>query len=192
MAPRKELSWKIFPWAALAVTLLLCGCAAAPPAPPVAPLPPPRPRFTPQEVALDRALGRFYGAPYRFGGTTPAGVDCSGLVLAVYQQLGLALPRTAADQFTAGQPVPLNRLRFGDVVFFNRFCQVNKSAPYLAGVLPPASLRQICHNGIYLGGGRFMHASNRGVKVSRLDAEVWRRSYAGARRYLLPRAPGSP
>ena len=188
----RELTRKIPPWLALAATFFLWGCAARPPAPPVAPLPPPRPWLTPQEAVLERAVGQFYGAPYRFGGTTPAGVDCSGLVLAVYQQVGLALPRSAADQFTTGQPVPFNNLRFGDVVFFNRFCQVKKSAPYMASILPPASLLQVCHNGIYLGGGRFMHASSQGVQVSRLDAEVWRRSYVGARRYLLSGVPGSP
>jgi len=141
---------------------------------------------------LDRALRQFYGAPYRSGGTTPEGVDCSGLVLGVYQRVGLALPRTAADQFTTGQSIPLGRLRFGDVVFFNRFCQVKKSDPYRAELLPPAFLLEVCHNGIYLGDGRFLHASSRGVQVSHLGAEVWRNSYIGARRYLFPGGAESP
>jgi cell wall-associated NlpC family hydrolase len=115
--------------------------------------PPPRPLPTPQEAALDRALKEFAKAPYRSGGVSPAGVDCSGLVMAVYQRLGLALPRTAADQFTTGEPVPPGRLRFGDVVFFNRLSQVKKSGPYLANMLPPATRFEVCHNGIYIGGG---------------------------------------
>ncbi len=178
--------------AALAATLLLWGCAKAPRRPRVAPLPPPRALPTPQEAALNRALGDFSRAPYRSGGTTPAGVDCSGLVLAVYQRVGLALPRTAAQQFTEGQPVSPGGLRFGDVVFFNRYCQETKAGPYMAGVLPSTYVSEVCHNGIYLGNGKFIHASPRGVEVSRLDAEVWRRSYTGARRFLLPGGPGSP
>lgn len=174
------------------IAWFLAGCAAAPPRPPVVPLPPPRPLLTPQEAALERALGEFSRAPYQSGGITPAGVDCSGLVLAVYQRVGLALPRTVAQQFAAGEAVSPGRLRFGDVVFFNRYCQVKKSGPYLASILSPDYASQICHNGIYLGEGRFMHASLRGVEVSRLDAEVWRHSYAGARRFLLPGGPGGP
>ncbi|MGQ9688995.1 MAG: C40 family peptidase [Desulfobaccales bacterium] len=179
--------------AALTLILLLGGCAKAPRRPPEpAVSPPPKPSLTPQEAALERALRDFYKAPYRSGGITPAGVDCSGLVMGVYQRLGLALPRTAADQFTAGQPVPLGRLRFGDVVFFNRYCQVKKSGPYLAHILPSAEMAEICHNGIYLGNGLFMHASSQGVEVSRLDAEVWKNSFVGARRYLLGNSAAGP
>ncbi len=193
MAEKHKLIRKGLLLAALATTLLLWGCARPPrKPPPVASLPPPRALPTPQEAALSRALGAFYRTPYRSGGTTPAGVDCSGLVLAVYQRVGLALPRTAAQQFTEGQPVSPGNLRFGDVVFFNRYCQETKAEPYMASVLPPAYVSQICHNGIYLGEGRFIHASPRGVEVSRLDAEVWRRSFTGARRFLLPGGPSSP
>jgi cell wall-associated NlpC family hydrolase len=130
-------------------------------------------------------LGAFYRAPYRSGGTTPAGVDCSGLVLAVYQRVGLSLPRTTTDQFTAGQPVPRNRLRFGDVVFFNRYCYGQKKVAYMASMFPPEHLSEICHAGIYVGDGRFLHAStSRGVEISRLDDEAWRRSFVGARRFF--------
>lgn len=165
------------------------GCAPAPPRPPAVLPPPPPVPATPKELALERALQEFSRAPYRRGGVTPAGVDCSGLVLAVFQRVGLSLPRTVEEQFTVGQPVPRERLRFGDVVFFNRYCQVKKSAPYLAGILNPQPLSQICHNGIYLGGGRFMHASPRGVEVASLEADTWRLSYAGARRYLETGTP---
>lgn len=142
---------------------------------------------TPQEAALEKAIAEFSRAPYRLGGTTPAGVDCSGLVFGVFQRVGLSLPRTVEEQFSQGRPVPRNQLRFGDVVFFNRYCQVKKSSPYLASLWTPGYLSQVCHNGIYLGQGRFLHASPRGVEVASLEGEIWRLSYTGARRYLLPK-----
>jgi len=172
--------------AALGAALLLVSCAGAPPPPPppepLAPLP--QVSRNPREVALERALGEFSGTPYVSGGTTPDGVDCSGLIQALYQRAGMQLPRTVADQYQAGQPVARQDLNFGDVVFFNRYCQTRGQGPILAGILSPGFEDEVCHNGIYLGGGRFMHASPRGVFISRLDAEVWRVSYRGARRYF--------
>jgi cell wall-associated NlpC family hydrolase len=174
---------------ALSAACLLAGCAGAPPPPPLGPVaPPPAVTRNPQEVALEVALGEFYGAPYRSGGTTPAGVDCSGLVQALYQRAGVKLPRTVAQQYQAGRPVGREELRFGDVVFFNRYCQTRGRDVFLAGILSPGWSDEVCHNGFYLGGGRFVHASPRGVFVSRLDAEVWQVSFRGARRYL----PGGP
>ena len=177
---------------ALIAALLLAGCGAPPPPRPQAmPLPPPGPppSRTVQEAALEQAISGFHGAPYRSGGTDPSGVDCSGLIQATFHQAGVNLPRTVAQQFGEGQPVALHNLRFGDVVFFNRFCQTARSRKYFAaGMLNPAYDEQVCHNGIYLGQGRFVHASPKGVFVSRLDAEVWRVSFLGARRYL----PGGP
>ncbi len=171
--------------AALAAALLLAGCAGAPPPPPPSVGPPPAVWRSPQGVALERALGEFYGAPYRSGGTTPEGVDCSGLIQALYQRAGVILPRTVAEQFNEGRPVAPGELRFGDVVFFNRYCQARGRSPFLAGMLPPAYADEVCHNGLYLGDGRFVHASPQGVFVSRLDAEIWRISFKGARRYLV-------
>jgi cell wall-associated NlpC family hydrolase len=178
-------TYRRFLFAALAAAWLLAGCAEAPPPPPLGPLaPPPAVTRNPQEMALERALGDFYGAPYRSGGCTPAGVDCSGLVQALYQRAGVHLPRTVAQQYQEGTPVGREDLRFGDVVFFNRYCQTRGREVYLAGILSPGFADEVCHNGVYLGGGRFIHASPRGVFISRLDAEVWRVSYRGARRYL--------
>ncbi len=166
--------------------MLLAGCAGAPPPPSAAPEGPVSPAgHSAQEVALEQALGEFYGAPYRPGGTTPEGFDCSGLVQAMLQRAGVKVLRTVAQQFNEGQPVGPQELRFGDVVFFNRYCQIRSPDFFLAGILPPAfNANEVCHNGVYLGEGRFVHASPRGVAVSRLDAEVWRVSYRGARRYL--------
>jgi cell wall-associated NlpC family hydrolase len=169
------------------IALLVAGCAGAPP--------PPRPRSrvrvaplptvtrNPQEVALEVGLGEFYGAPYHSGGTSPGGVDCSGLVMALYQRAGIKLPRTVAQQYHVGRPVKRGDLRFGDVLFFNRYCQIRGPDVYLASLLPGFE-DKVCHNGIYLGDGRFVHASPRGVSISRLDNRVWKMAYRGARRYL--------
>ena len=141
-----------------------CGCAGAPP--------PERPGLGPpptlmgrnsQEVALERGLGEFYGAPYRSGGTTPAGVDCSGLIQALFQRAGVMVPRTVALQYSAGRPVAPGELRFGDVVFFNRFCQTrSRGFFHLANILPSFSAEEVCHDGIYIGDRHFIHASPRG------------------------------
>ncbi len=172
--------------AAVGAALLLAGCAGAPPPkPPLGPVAPlPGVGRNPLEMAIEQALGDFHGAPYRSGGTTPAGVDCSGLVQALYQRAGIRLPRTVAQQYQEGKPVERGALRFGDVVFFNRYCQTRGHDFFLAGILSLGSGDEVCHDGVYLGGGRFIHASPRGVFISRLDAEVWRVSYRGARRYL--------
>jgi cell wall-associated NlpC family hydrolase len=170
---------------ALAMTLLLAGCAGAPPPRPhkrVAALP--AVERNPRAMALEQAMGDFYGAPYRYGGTTPAGVDCSGLVQALYHKAGIRLPRTVAQQFRGGKPVSRDNLRFGDVVFFSRYCQTRGRDVVIAGFLYPGYTNEVCHDGIYLGNGRFIHASPRGVFISRLEAQVWRQSYRGARRYL--------
>ena len=175
----------------LAATLLWCGCGRAHRKPAITPLPPPPPAApaTPEASALERAMAEYYRSPYRSGGTSPAGVDCSGLVMGAFQRVGLALPRTVAQQYEAGQPVPKGQLRFGDVVFFNRYCQVWKAGPYMAAMLPSGQVAEICHDGIYLGDGRFMHASPRGVEIGNLNDEVWRASFIGARRFFPGEAP---
>lgn len=175
-----QVRWFLLTWG---IVCLLAGCGAPPRALPP-PGPPPAPWRTPPETALEQAIQGYHGAPYKSGGTDPAGVDCSGLVQGAFQQAGVPLPRTVAQQFAAGRPVALGQLRFGDVLFFNRYCQTKKSEWFMAGIFTPGRLTEVCHNGIYLGNGRFVHASPRGVFVSRLDAEVWRTSFMGARRYL--------
>jgi cell wall-associated NlpC family hydrolase len=175
--------WKILVMVFLAA-ILLWGCARRPKRPVVAPPPPPPAPVTPQASALELALGEFYHTPYHTGGTTQTGVDCSGFVQAAFQRAGLNLPRTVAQQYSAGHPVPRNQLRFGDVVFFNRYCQAWKAGPYLASMLSTGQIAQVCHNGIYLGEGRFMHASPRGVEIGNLNDEVWRAAFIGARRFF--------
>ena len=98
MTDKGRHGWQVWLCVALAATLVLLACGRGPKKPPVAPLPPPPPSLTPKESALERAVAEFFGSPYRSGGTSPAGVDCSGLVMVAFKRVGLALPRTAAQQ----------------------------------------------------------------------------------------------
>jgi cell wall-associated NlpC family hydrolase len=148
--------------------LLLVALAACTPFQPGAPGGPPG---DPGRAVLDAAESRL-GAPYRYGGAGPDAFDCSGLVTYAYRQLGVAVPRTAAQQFAAATPVPRGELRPGDLVFFR-----------LEG-------RDVTHVGIYAGDGRFVHAPQSGgnVRMARLDDEYFGRRYAGAGR-LYPSRP---
>ncbi len=115
---------------------------------------------------LDGALA-YIGAPYRFGGSSPQGFDCSGLVNYVFREtLGVTLPRTSRQLATVGVRVAREDLRAGDLVFFN-----TRGAPN-------------SHVGIYLGEGRFVHAPRARslVRIDRLDDPGYRWRFEGARR----------
>lgn len=119
-----------------------------------------------QEVArlLNIAL-RFGGAPYVWGGATPAGFDCSGFVQYVFGQIGVNLPRTADVQYELGRKVMRVELQPGDLVFFETY-------------EPGAS-----HDGIYVGDDRFVAAnSGTGVAVAAMSDPYWSNRYLGARR----------
>ena len=116
---------------------------------------------------LIQTANRYIGVPYVFGGTTPAGFDCSGFMRFVYARAGVSLPRMADEQFDVGQPVASSQLQPGDMVFFSTY----EPGP--------------SHVGIYLGGGRFIHASSsQGIRVDSLGSSYWGPRYIGARRVL--------
>jgi len=116
-----------------------------------------------------RTAERFVGIPYRWGGENVVdGMDCSGFVRAVYNLCGISIPRTSRDQFKAGDAVTKDALRDGDLVFFG------------------AGEDKINHVGIYVGGGKFVHAPRQGeeIRVSAVDESYFEKRFIGARRYF--------
>jgi cell wall-associated NlpC family hydrolase len=114
---------------------------------------------------IDTAM-QYLGTPYQYGGRLPQTVDCSLLVQTVFARHGVKLPRTAAQQFGVGTPIEVTELQAGDRLYF-----MNGSGA-------------IGHTGLYMGDGRFIHASsNRGrVAIDELANTTYWRKYAGARR----------
>ncbi|MFN8628662.1 MAG: C40 family peptidase [Candidatus Binatia bacterium] len=108
---------------------------------------------------------RYLGRPYRFGADSGA-FDCSGFVRAVFADVGIELPRSANEQFARGDRVARDELEPGDLVFFHTY------------------RRYATHVGIYVGDGKFVHATTRGgqVQVDSLNEAYYVRRYLGARR----------
>jgi peptidoglycan DL-endopeptidase CwlO len=107
---------------------------------------------------------QYLGTPYVWGGASPSGFDCSGFVMYVYAQVGVSLPHNAAAQYGYGSPVSRSELAPGDIVFFDG----------------------LGHDGIYIGGGQFIHSPHSGdvVKISSLGDSWYASTYVGAKRIL--------
>jgi peptidoglycan endopeptidase LytE len=148
------------------VAAALAGCSAVSVPAPTAE----RPTDSARGQTVVALAKQHVGAPYRWGGSSPSGFDCSGLVRYVYAQVGIALPHNAAQQYRLGMPVAREDLEPGDLVFFDR----------------------LRHNGIYVGDGRFIHARQTGrrVAIASLDDEWYASHFVGARR-LDPPVPAT-
>jgi cell wall-associated NlpC family hydrolase len=120
--------------------------------------PPPATHSSVVSIAL-----QYLGVPYVWGGASPSGFDCSGLTMYAYAKVSVYLPHNAAMQYGMGTPVSRSQLAPGDLVFFNG----------------------LSHVGMYIGGGRFVHAPHTGdvVKISSLSESWYAATYVGARRY---------
>ncbi len=115
---------------------------------------------------LKRALA-LLGTPYRWGGTSTEGFDCSGLVGYVFRSaLGIELPRVSREMASSGEKIDRDALSAGDLVFFSR------------------RGRRVDHVGIYVGNGNFVHAprTGRDVTISSLADGYWSRKFMQARR----------
>jgi cell wall-associated NlpC family hydrolase len=127
--------------------------------------------MTPDGIDRDRLLldvVSYLGTPYKYGGNTKEGIDCSGFTARVYESgASRQLPRSAREQFGVGSPVIKSNLAFGDLVFFN------------------TTGRRPSHVGIYIEDDLFAHASvTRGVTFSSLESTYYRKRFVGARRIV--------
>lgn len=140
------------------VVLALAGCASAP-------------KQTGADVGASAARHALdmRGKPYRPGGNSPRGFDCSGLVQYSYAQVNLHLPRRTEDQWASSRAVARKEIRPGDLLFFHQEGKRNS------------------HVAIYVGDGRFVHAPSSGKQVSTasLTDRYWTQHFAGARRPVL-------
>jgi cell wall-associated NlpC family hydrolase len=140
---------------ALLAAMVLAGCASAPGV---------REPGVGERIA-GNALAQL-GRPYLYGGGTPQGFDCSGLVRFAYLGAGISVPRTTIDQFRAARAVKPGKVQPGDLLFFR-----------IDG-------REVSHVAIYAGDGRFVHAPQTGkaVETRQLDDDYYRRRLVGAGR----------
>ncbi|VAW76491.1 hypothetical protein MNBD_GAMMA15-1620 [hydrothermal vent metagenome] len=166
------------PLSAIAFMLVLTGLAACTSAPPVKPHDKPHSHAETKAVAPASVKHRspsrgalavaanMIGTPYRYGGASPRGFDCSGLVQYAYSQVGVQAPRSTKEQYRQIRRIRVSELRPGDLVFFK-----------LSG-------NRVSHVGIYAGDDRFIHSPSSGKSVSyaSLRNPYWKKRIAGAGR----------
>ncbi|MFP4012606.1 MAG: C40 family peptidase [Chitinispirillaceae bacterium] len=119
------------------------------------------------ETELQQAVSSYLGAPYKYGGTSREGMDCSGFVYLVYKQVyEVSLPRSSGKMWRLGRIVPPKLAKPGDLIFFRS-----------------GFFNRINHVGIYMGDNRFVHASStNGVIYSNMEDDYYSRRFAAIRR----------
>ena len=139
----------------LGSALLLSACSSSPP------------RATTAHTEAARIAASMEGKPYRYGGHTPTGFDCAGLVYYSYQRVGMKVPRTTHAQRDKSLRVPLDQLTRGDLVFFTQEGKFSS------------------HVGIYLGDNRFIHAPSTGkrLRIDDFRSNYWQKHFVDARRF---------
>jgi hypothetical protein len=169
----------VFRWIAIALLGLLLSACAGTPLPKEAKgrpgldydalmAAPARPVSESRQRVIATAA-QLVGTPYKFGGTTPAGFDCTGYLAYIFRKAaGITLPRTSIEQIQAGAPLTPSQLQPADLVYFR------------------IDRKKDLHLGLYLGEGRFIHAPSSGgvVNIQSLETEYWRTRFLGARRVL--------
>jgi cell wall-associated NlpC family hydrolase len=153
----------------LVIAFSLAGCAGAQVVPDAQVVPGDRPGpSVPNDSAAQAAEAALaqVGRPYRYGGDTPAGFDCSGLVRYSYLQVGVPVSRETRTLRGRARLIRAADLRRGDLVFFDQ------------------EGKKYSHVGIYVGDGHFVHAPSSGgrVRTDRLDSHYWKRHFVEARR----------
>lgn len=114
----------------------------------------------------------FEGTRYKYGGTTKAGMDCSGLVCIAFQKENIALPRSSRDMATEGIPVSLKDIEEGDLLFFKTS---SKNVISHVGLVVKAEDGQV----------KFIHSTTRaGVIISSLDEAYWKKAFVEVRRVI--------
>lgn len=147
--------------------LLTTGLTACAPWPVRAPGVAYSPDVTARAQEIVQLARRELGAPYLYGGATPLGFDCSGLVYYVFRHAGVEVPRTANQQLYTSHPIDIQDLQPGDLVFFQIVGNIQM------------------HVGIYVGHGIFIHAPETGQAVSyaQMDNPYWKSRFVGGGRF---------
>lgn len=119
-------------------------------------------------IAATEVAKRMIGQPYRYGGQSPGGFDCSGLVWYSYKQVGVKTARTSKGLRKQARKISRKKMRAGDLVFFKGWVRTG-------------------HVGMYIGSGRFIHAPSSGkkIKVDRLDNGYWHDHFKSAGRIVI-------
>ena len=147
------------------VLFAFSGCATTPPSAPAS-SGSTRPSAPDRGDAAAALAAKMVGKPYKYGGSSPSGFDCSGLVKYSFKHAGITLPHNTVKQRSATRLIKVAELRRGDLLFFDQEGKKNS------------------HIGIYLGNGRFVHApsSGKSVRNDALSNPYWKKHLSEARR----------